>query len=193
MDNKLNFKEHIDKISNKVKSANGILWKLSQYVPSQVLTKIYYSLVYQFLIYSVEIWGNSSQVGLSRLSRLVQTAQKRTISQTNLSQNANKFLSVSQIFQFHSLIRCYKYYKLKSNAYFYEKFFSLHPTHGINTRFNYNNNFNTPIINIRKIQSSFFISAIDYWNKLPPSIRDSENISSFKNKTRKYLEEQTQI
>ena len=102
LDNKLNFKDHIDKISNKVKSANGILWKLSQFVPSQVLTKIYYSLVYPFLIYGVEIWGNSSQVGLSRLNRLVQTAQKRTRSQTNLSQNDNKFLSVAQIFHFYS-------------------------------------------------------------------------------------------
>ena len=190
LDNKLNFKEHIDKISNKVKSANGILWKLSQYVPSQVLTKIYYTLVYPFLIYGVEIWGNSSQVGLNRLSRLVLTAQKRTKSQTN--HNENNFLSVSQIHQYYTLIRCYKYYKLKLNAYFHEKFSSRHPIHDINTRFNYNNNFNTPPIAIRKMFSSFFISGINYWNTLPPSIRNSDNISSFKNKTKRYLELQTQ-
>ena len=192
LDNKLNFKNHIDKISNKVKSANGILWKLSQYVPSQVLKKIYYTLVYPFLIYGVEIWGNSSQVGLNRLSRLVHTAQKRTKSQTNLAHNSKIFLSVSQIHQFYTLLRCYKYYKLKSNTYFYEKFSSRHPTHDINTRFNHNNNFNTPPIAISKMFCSFFISGITFWNALPPCIRDCNNISSFKNKTKRYLETQTQ-
>ena len=110
LDSKLNFKEHIDKTANKVKSANGILWKLSQYVPSQVLTKIYYTLVYPFLIYGVEIWGNSSKVALDRLSRLVLTAQKRTRNHSNLALNIKNHLSVNQIHKYFSLIRCYKYY-----------------------------------------------------------------------------------
>ena len=192
MDKNLNFKDHIDKISNKVKSANGILWKLSQYLPAEVLKKIYYTLVYPFLIYGIEIWGNSSQVALNRLSRLVLTAQKRSKGQTDLANNTRNFLSVAQIHKYYTLIRCYKYYKLNSNVYFSEKFLSRHPIHDINTRFNANHLFNTPNVYIGRVFSSFFICAINYWNKLPPNIRDSENISSFKKRTRQYLEIQTQ-
>ena len=191
LDDKLNFNEHINKTANKVKSANGIMWKLSQYVPSQVLNKIYYTLVYPFLIYGVEIWGKSSQVALNRLSRLVRTAQKRTRIHNNLTQRTKKHLSVDQIHKYFSLLRCYKYYKLKSNIYFYEKFSSSHPTHGLNTRFNANNRFNTPTITVNKVYSSFFYRALKYWNELPTSISNSENISSFKNKLRKHLETET--
>ena len=189
LDNKLNFKDHINNMSSKVKSANGILWKLSQFCPSEVLTKIYYALVYPYLIYGVEIWGNSSKVALDRLGRLVQTAQKRTIvNVNNPTRNLNHHLSVPQIHKFFSLMRCYKYYRLKSSDYFYEKFSSLHPTHNINTRFNANNQLNTPIITLEKVKCSFFYSAFNYWKHLPIPIRDSENISAFKRKVRKYIE-----
>ena len=192
LDSKLNFKEHIDKTANKVKSANGILWKLSQYVPSQVLTKIYYTLVYPFLIYGVEIWGNSSKVALDRLSRLVLTAQKRTRNHSNLALNIKNHLSVYQIHKYFTLIRCYKYYIQKSSMYFFEKFSSLQPIHDINTRFSANNLLNTPSdITITKVYSSFFYSAIEYWNTLPINIRESENIYSFKRKLKHQLEVET--
>ena len=188
LDNNLNFKDHINFISNKVKSANGILWKLSQFCPNEVLTKIYYTLVYPYLIYGVEIWGNSSKTALDRLSRLVQTAQKRTKPNvSNSTPNLHQHLSVPQIHKFFSLIRCYKYYKLKSNNYFCLKFSSLHPTHDINTRSNANNQFNTPNINIERVKWSFFYSAYDYWNHLPIPIRNSENISSFKRRVRQHI------
>ena len=192
VDSKLNFNEHIDSISNKVKSANGILWKMSHYVPAQVLMKIYYSLVYPFLTYGVEIWGNSSKVALNRLGSLVLTAQKRTKKDNNPSISLNSYLSVKQIHEYFTLIRCFKYYKLKSNIYFSEKFTSLHPTHNINTRFNANNLFTTPPIVVDRVRSSFFYSAHKSWNSLPYTIRDSENICSFKRKLRQHFEAHAQ-
>ena len=189
LDNKLNFKDHINNISNKVKSANGILWKLSQFCPSEVLTKIYYSLVYPYLIYGVEIWGNSSRVALDRLGRLVLTAQKRTkTNETIPSIDIKHHLSVSQIHKLFSLVRCYKYYKLKSNDYFFEKFSSLLPNHDINTRFNASNQLNTPRITVEKMRCSFFYSVFNYWKDLPVPIRDSENISSFKRRVQQHIE-----
>ena len=189
LDNKLNFKDHINNISSKVKSANGILWKLSQFCPSEVLTKIYYSLVYPYLIYGVEIWGNSSRVALDRLGRLVQTAQKRTKTNEAIPVLASKHhLSVPQIHKLFSLVRFYKYYRLKSNDYFFEKFSSLLPNHNINTRFNANNQLNTPRITVEKMKSSFFYSAYNYWKHLPGPIRETGNIYSFKRIVRQHIE-----
>ena len=190
LDNRLNFKDHINNISSKVKSASGILWKLSQFCPSDVLMKIYYALVYPYLIYGVEIWGNSSKVALNRLGRLVLTAQKRTkINVSNHTRTIRYHLSVPQIHQFFSLMRCYKYYRLKSNDYFYEKFSSLHSIHNINTRFNVNNQLNTPQISLEKVKCSFFYCALNYWNHLPITIRNSVTISGFKRKVRHYIED----
>ena len=152
--------------------------------------KIYYALVYPYLIYGVEIWGNSSKVALNRLGRLVLTAQKRTkINVNNHTRTIRYHLSVPQIHQFFSLMRCYKYYRLKSNDYFYEKFSSLHSIHNINTRFNVNNQLNTPQISLEKVKCSFFYCALNYWNQLPITIRNSVTISGFKRKVRHYIED----
>ena len=44
IDDKLNYKEHINSISNRVKRMNGLLWKLSFCIPRKISRKIYNSL-----------------------------------------------------------------------------------------------------------------------------------------------------
>ena len=55
----LNWKKQIALISNKIKRSIGILSKLRYYVNLEVLIKLYYSLVYPFLIYAIVAWGNT--------------------------------------------------------------------------------------------------------------------------------------
>ena len=193
LDNKLNFKDHIDKISNKVKSINGIIWKLSHYVPQPILRKVYDSLILPNLIYGIEVWGKSSKVALSRLDGLVKTAQKRTITPTISPSFENDHLSIQHIHERFCLMRFYHYFKIKENEYFFDKANARKPTHNFNTRFSSNNMLVPPKIHSNKMYGSFFYNALTYWNKLPIDIRDSDNASTFKRKLKIFLVNGTQI
>ena len=56
LDKNVNFKQHIIAVLNKMSKSVGVMYRLNQYLPSQTLLSIYYSLVYPYLGYGVESW-----------------------------------------------------------------------------------------------------------------------------------------
>ena len=56
----LTWKTHIDKISNKVSKFNGILNKLKNFVPQQVLRSLYCSLIQSQINYCILAWGTDT-------------------------------------------------------------------------------------------------------------------------------------
>ena len=60
IDSKLTWKEHINHIRNKISKALGILYKSRKIFKVSTLLTIYYSFVYPYLIYCIEIWGSAN-------------------------------------------------------------------------------------------------------------------------------------
>jgi len=75
LDSTLSWIDHIDKISNKMKRALGLMYKIRPYVFSKTLLTLYYSLIYPHIIYGIEVWGSCNN---SLLNRLI-TLQKRAV------------------------------------------------------------------------------------------------------------------
>ena len=67
IDSHLTWKQHVQYISKKIKRNIGILSKLRYYVNIEVLTNLYYALIYPFLIYGVLSWGTTYQTTLQPL------------------------------------------------------------------------------------------------------------------------------
>ena len=61
IDSQLTFKNQIDELSKKACSAIGVLYKLRPFVTSNILTSVYYAIVYPFLLYGIAVWGNASK------------------------------------------------------------------------------------------------------------------------------------
>ena len=59
VDSHLNWKIHVNNISEKIKRSIGILLKVRYYVTPKILLQLYYSLTYPFLTYGVLLWGNT--------------------------------------------------------------------------------------------------------------------------------------
>ena len=59
IDSKLSWKLHIREISKKVSHSVGILAKMRHYANINVLTKLYYAIIYPFLIYGLLAWGST--------------------------------------------------------------------------------------------------------------------------------------
>ena len=53
IDSNLSWKPHIEYISKKLKRSLGILSKIRYYVDINILTGLYYALIYPFLIYGI--------------------------------------------------------------------------------------------------------------------------------------------
>jgi len=188
LDEQLNFSNHINSIRMKLSQVIGILWKVSYFIPYPILKTIYHSLIYPHLTYAIEVWGNSSKVALNRLSSKIRRAQKIVTSGDVNNEISHKLLTIKQIHKLFCLTRFFKYYRLRSNQYFYDKFCLQHTNHPLNTRFTSNNLLVIPKINISKMYGSFFYSSIKYWNDISHVVRNYDSISLFKRKIKLSLQ-----
>ena len=67
IDSHVSLKEHIYQLSKKISRGIGILAKLHHYVSVTILTQLYSSLTYPFLMYGATIWGNTYETTLHPL------------------------------------------------------------------------------------------------------------------------------
>ena len=70
IDNKLRWNDHITYVKNKISKSLGILYKIRRYLDNTTLTNMYYSFVFPYLIYCVEIWGSSLKSYLDPLVKI---------------------------------------------------------------------------------------------------------------------------
>ena len=67
INNKLDWKYHINYICTKVSKNIGIILKARKSFNNDTLLMLYYSLVYPYLTYCIHVWGSSYATHISRL------------------------------------------------------------------------------------------------------------------------------
>ena len=60
IDTKLNHKQHIHSICNKVSKSIRIFYNLKNIFPLCILINLYYALIYPYFLYCIVIWGGTS-------------------------------------------------------------------------------------------------------------------------------------
>ena len=75
IDSKLNWAAHILYIKNKISKSIGIFFKIRNFLDKHSLRNMYFTFIYPYLIYCVEIWGNTNETHLKSLIKI----QKRSI------------------------------------------------------------------------------------------------------------------
>ena len=70
----LNWKKHVHEVSKKISRGIGILSKLRHFVTDDIITQLYYSLVYPFLTYGLVVWGNTYATTLKPIVTLQKQA-----------------------------------------------------------------------------------------------------------------------
>ena len=74
IDNKLKWLDHITFIKNKISKSIWIINKIRKFLNKKTLRNLYYTFVYPYLIYCIEIWGNTHDSYLSTLIKLQKKA-----------------------------------------------------------------------------------------------------------------------
>ena len=60
IDNKLSWSEHVDYLNLQLARYSGLFTRLRRYVPNQILSLLYYSIIYSRIKYGILLWGTAS-------------------------------------------------------------------------------------------------------------------------------------
>ena len=70
IDDKLKWHDHIQHVKHKIARSVGILYKIRHYLNKETLLNMYYTFVFPYLIYGVEIWGSAPLNHIDPLKKL---------------------------------------------------------------------------------------------------------------------------
>ena len=189
LDSKLDFKEHIQNVLNKVSKTIGLLRKLQKILPRPPLITIYKSFIRSHLDYGDIIYDQAYNVSFHQKIESIQynaalaiTGAIRGTSREKLYHELG-FESLVSRRWYRKLCCFYKVFKTQSPRYLFE----VIPT----TKRAYitRNNDQLPHFNVKHnyFKNSFFPSTVIEWNKLDLDIRNSVNLISFKSKVLKFI------
>ena len=137
IDEHLTWDAHIQKTSNKISRALGIMARLKRFLPLNVLRLIYNSLILPHLQYGILIWG----VKNGRLGKLQKRAMRLMF---NSKYNAHtdplfkrlNLLKLSDIFKTRQIRFYFRYIKNSLPTYFKDIFATNSQLHSYETRIN---------------------------------------------------------
>ena len=84
LDQNLSFSEHLNKLSAKLRNANGALFKIRQVATGSVLKSVLNSLFMSHISYACQTWGQNINLNSSRIFKL-QNAALRIMTSSTLS------------------------------------------------------------------------------------------------------------
>ena len=145
VDNKLSFNIHCKKVVNKLSSAHGIMWSISNFFPMKILMNIFYSLVYPIIIQDIILWGGTYRSYLSNVKIYINKILRCILKATSVGDDfipivrTNALYVESNVMMFDDV---YRYFLLKFIHFityrrfdiFMEYFFNLLPMHDYPTR-----------------------------------------------------------
>ena len=105
IDQHLNWKYHIAKVSSKISRATYCINRLKHLIPKASLVSLYYSLIHCHLTYGIHLWGNSTHVNKlyksqKKIIRIISN-KKYTAHSQPLLRECN-ILNLTDLYQFHS-------------------------------------------------------------------------------------------
>ena len=199
IDSTLSWKYHIHELCKKISKTIGIFYKIRHFVNSQILSSLYYAMIYPFLLYGINVWGSASQHLINPLLIL----QKKFLRMKTYNDQHNEFHELPRsdpIFSNEKILKIYDIYKLQLGKFVFESNNNIGPSqfhnmfnpvtniHQYNTRYSSSGNFffthvHTSQYGLKNITNS----GTRLWSSLPQSIKNSPSKYVFSFRLKKYL------
>ena len=181
LDDKIKFDKHISYICGKISVSNGIMYRIRSLVPNSCLRSIYFSIIHQYILYCLPIFGATYNCYIEPLF-LAQKRAVRTISRARYDAHTDPLFFANKILKVHDM---YKHH-IASYVYCNQHLLDAHRNnHSYATR---NNDYLlAPRIRLRSSEQSIIYNAVHIWNNVPDVIKLSPSIDSFKYNYKKYL------
>ena len=180
LDSEVKYSKHIEHVCNKISVANGIMYRIRSYVPKSCLKNIYYSIVHQYILYCLPIYGATYNCYLEKLF----LAQKRSI---RIISQADYYAHTEPLFFSNKILKVKDLYKHFIACYIFSRQHLLEiyrTTHNYPTR---SSDLMEPQHRLRSTEQSFMLNAVRIWNSVPDYIKTCRTESSFKYKYKLFL------
>ena len=163
-DQNMNFKSHVNKVSNKISKTIGLLNRVKRILPKYSLLTLYNSLILPHFTYGILVWGYK----INLLFKLQKKAI-RTICNSKYNSHTEPLFKDLQLLKVQDLLKLNEfkfYYKLKNEllpSYMRQMFTQISEIHQYPTRMN-------TLLSIPKVNHSYAMHCIRY--SLPHSIQE---------------------
>ena len=190
IDSKLTWCNHISYLKRKISKGIGILCKLRKCFSSSTLLTLYYSFIYPYLLYCIEVWGNTSQCYLFPLFKLQKKSIRIIVSEKFNAHTKPIFLklqilSVSKLHTYSILLFMFKYIKGILPSIFNEIFVQNIDVHQYYTRQCYQ--LHVQKCNRNLSQKSVRCTGTALWNDTLNIINNNCSLSVYKQHVKQYL------
>ena len=193
IDKDLNWKSHIEYITNKISKIIALLGRLKHTFPKSILKNLYLSLLLPYLNYGNIIWASADKTCLNGLVIL----QKKAI---RIISKAKYFDHTEPLFKTLELLTLDKIYKLNCLLFIY-KLVTMNMYKEMKCRVLRNSDFHNhttrnrsqyrlPRTRLKCIRQSCLYVGLSLWNNIDKVITDSKTIYNFKRQIKKELLEE---
>ena len=185
IDQKLNWIEHISYVKNKISKGIGIMYKARRHLDKKSLLNLYYSYIYPYLTYCIEVWGCAAKSHLQALFILQKKIVRIMTFAPYLKHSALIFsslelLPIEKVFINRVAIVMYKiscdmFPETMAKLFSKNKDHHTHDTRGKN------------LLRIPAGTNIFTYNSARIWNAISSQININVNLRKFKVNLKKYL------
>jgi hypothetical protein len=189
-DKNLTFNDHVVNTVSACMSALGQINRVKHVFKKDLLVTIINTLVFSKLYYCSSVWSGTTDTNIKKLQK-VQNFAARIISDTRKYDHITpvlkslKWTPVKINLYFRDAVMAFKCMTGMAPGNLRNKFSTRGSVSGRTTR--NSQQLNIPLCKTKTGQRSFYYRSVSIWNKLPPVVKLSECLSSFKRNLRKYL------
>ena len=191
IDDRLTFAEHANKICAKMSRNIGVMRRLKLFIPRDILKQLFYSFIYSRFTYGIVCYGAAYQNQIQRVKRVINRSLKLVFNTNVLSSELLKrenVLDFDMAYKYFCTIKMYKILCLNNHESLAIKIFSFQTNHTYETRAVYNQDLTLPRFRITKCKCSFIYQGIQFWNSIPPDMRNIPvDLNAFKRRLKPYL------
>ena len=193
IDQNLNFNCHIKYLIKKISPKIGILHRLRQFLPPDVLNIVYKTTIQPIFDYCITVWGNSTKQNIKTLQILQNCVARAVLGNFDFNSSVSlmikqlKWSTVQNRYTYFTCIMVYKCLNGLAPDYLINLFKYISETHSYITRNVSNNNLALPSLSTSLYKRSFSYNGALLWNSLPLYIRNSSSLNTFKSMLSHYL------
>ena len=139
IDSKLSWCDHLKYIKNKFFKGIGILYKGRKLFKQSTLLTLYYSFLYPYFSYCIEVWGSAANCHISSIFKLQKKALRILISANYRSPTepiftSLKMLPLAKLYEYAVILFMFKYIKNMLPNVFDDMFIINADIHNYSTR-----------------------------------------------------------
>ena len=165
----------------------GILAKMRHNANINVLTKLYYAIIYPFLLYGLLAWGSTYPTTLKSIVILQKKAVRIIASSKHDAHTSVLFhqlsiLKLSDLVSMHTALFMFNFYNNTIPSSFSNFFTSIRNVHNYNTRLSSSSAFYTPAIRTNYGKFSLRYQGPLTWNSIDHNTKEINHRKIFKQK-----------